>query len=419
MWSFVGRGRTRVAHGCVTIALAAAADWGRWFATDPKLWALSAAKWGTVYAGKKAYNWGHKRYNREIVRRVRRSMPYHKRQRTSGGPSTPARRQGPRPRYKRRWRVGRARFRPTWRRRSVRARPMLRRRFRRRIKSARSELKRLVLRAKYQQAPVETTIPAVSAISTCLGTTSPTAWNVGIDSSLAAPVPKPHFLDGIHMANGTGPNGRIGDKVNLKHTSLKMQVVMDYSGSSPQVGLPVTFRCLVIKVRRSAAAQPSTTHPELTVNQYTDLFRRTASLETFGPSTDKTTFWPNSSLSTGADEDFMNPQIFLNALVNKTKFKVYKDFKFTLGPPTVDTTSGTEYPNIPIKMCHKNLYFKLRHNKKVTYFPYGTPGHELPKNYDYRYQVFLFATYINQPEGFLAPDNWHVSSSGLTTFTDP
>ena len=52
----------------------------------------------------------------------------------------------------------------------------------------------------------------------------------------------------------------------------------------------------------------------------------------------------------------------------------------------------------------------------------GSGLDRIPQNYDYRYQVFLFAAYSNYESSgdqtFLSPTNYVASASGLTTFTD-
>ncbi len=232
--------------------------------------------------------------------------------------------------------------------------------------------------------------------------------------------PDPYMLDGVHIPQGITNETRIGSKVFLKHTSLKMNIVMNYVPDPTTPPLPVKFRCIVIKVKRGGSAQPSAEHPDMVVDQYDELFLRTSGLSSYGPGTNSSEFWPRSGVTTGTNEQFLDTTTFFRALTNKAHFRVYKDFQFTLNPPTTAMAADV-HPNIPTFHCHKNLYLKLRHNKRCQFPQTGEGETQLPMNYDYRYQVFLFSSYVNhaaQDGVHEYPQNWVSTASGLTTYTD-
>lgn len=215
--------------------------------------------------------------------------------------------------------------------------------------------------------------------------------------------------------------------------------------------LPVRFRLLVLKMKRDSQPAPAyvpsasnyTQGPLLSntkVNFHDDLFLRTHGLDSFGPGTPVTEFWPRtvggSYVGTGDDEKYMDPHIFMRSLVNKKNVRVYKDHTFVLSPPSLNvehaaSSTVTTYPNVPQYKCHKNIYLKLRHRKGVIYSnmsdEYSESPANQPENYDYRYTIVLFAAYVNrealnEPQTntpISVPRNYHVNVSGMTLYTDP
>lgn len=333
---------------------------------------------------------------------------------------------GPRVGPKRRRTVGRRylwkpRFLPRLRRRGYR------RRFARvaRSRKKRTEVKKVLLEPQHGMKPQQTRIPGVAAVSTALGTDVPLAWPppAPVPGTTIVQLPSVRFLGGVSIPRGTGRSERIGNKVYLMHTSLKLNVAASFPTSqSESPPLPIDFRLVVLKVRRTGAPQPTASSTEDAINQWDQMFLRTEGSDYFGPGSSDQSMWPSAALPSGSSGDYMTPAIFQRALTNKNRFRIYKDYRFQIGPPTVrvGTSATDDHPNIPVRMCHKNLFIKLKHNRSVSYYDFGHgPVNEI-RNYDYRYQVFLFASYNNH-ENMSDPEpalNWTASFSGLTTYTD-
>lgn len=357
----------------------------------------------------------------------RNSMPEVGRYKRFRGPSNRGRRGGPkRLRTASRRTFGRRfpwkpRFLPRLRRRGYRRRVIRSRR------KKRTEVKKVLLEPQHAMKVQETRIPGVAAVSTALGTSAPVAWPVlptpgPVPGTTIVQVPTVSFLGGVSIPRGTGRSERIGNKVFLMHTSLKLNVAATFpTNLSSPPPLPIDFRLVVLKVRRTGAPQPTATTTEDAINQWDQMFLRTEGSDYFGPGSSDQSMWPSAALPSGSSGDYMTPAIFQRALTNKNRFRIYKDYRFTLGPPTVRVpTANSDYPNIPVRMCHKNLFIKLKHNRSVSYYDFGHgPVNEI-RNYDYRYQVFLFASYNNHEnmQTPSAPLNWTASFSGLTTYTD-
>lgn len=296
-------------------------------------------------------------------------------------------------------------------------------RFRRRFLGRnRAESKKIYCLAKNQIAPTVTKIPYVTALGVSLGAGTPTAWTPPAAGNYIQPI------EGMETLQGTSALDRIGSKTFMKHTTLRLNVVMNYVQSSTDPPryptLPVEFRCIVLKARQSGGPQTAGTSAQLVPDPFKNLFRRINGTDFYGPETPAAQFWPSPGVASGSDNNFMNTSIFSRALVNKSHFKVYKDFKFVLGPPVVKD-GAEEHPNIPIHNCHKTIQFKLKHNRRaehgVTATGETTPRQ--PRNFDWRYVVLLFAYWQNaQSPGDATltpgPTNWVANWSGLTTFTD-
>jgi hypothetical protein len=127
-------------------------------------------------------------------------------------------------------------------------------------------------------------------------------------------------------------------------------------------------------------------------------------------------------VNTGPDENYMTPELFMRALTNKAKLKIFRDFKFNMSPPIVEMANvdgSSVYPNMNVKPPVRNLYLRLRHRKRFMYE--NQVSLVEPKNYDWRYMVFLFAAQPQATDADLSspPRNYTVSASGLTLFKDP
>lgn len=331
-----------------------------------------------------------------------------------------------RPRVRRTWRR-RAAWRRLPRRLAFRRSRIRYTRFRRRYhapsRAAKSEVKKIPLQPLDQQRSWQTSIPFVTTQGVCLGLDNPNAWNIG---SLTTQTITP--MGGMATTQGLTQENRIGSKTFMKHTILRMNVVMDYTNDPRAKALPVEFRCVVFKTRQGNGPQPSdTVGTQLAPNPYLRFFRRIIGNERYGPGTLPSLFWPSVTSASGDDTNFMNPSIFSRALINTTDIRVYKDFKFTLGPPVLEDSLPT-HPNIPINNCHKTIQFKLKHNRRAEHgpvglYPAGTPVQ--PYNFDWRYSVVVFAYWQNAqfpPPPTTAddngPSNFSINWSGITTFTD-
>ena len=280
------------------------------------------------------------------------------------------------------------------------------------------ELKRILVTPNHSITPQLTNVPGVTASCICLGADpKPTAW---ASNASVQYFPSATFVDGISCPTGLNNSQRVGTKAYFLHTSLKLTIQMVQT-TAREMPYPTQFRMIVCKVRRDNSAQPRDVNVQV-CDPWDDMFLRTSGLSTFGPGSPASEFWPTSVVNTGPDENYMTPELFMRALTNKAKLKIFRDFKFNMSPPIVEMANvdgSSVYPNMNVKPPVRNLYLRLRHRKRFMYE--NQVSLVEPKNYDWRYMVFLFAAQPQATDADLSspPRNYTVSASGLTLFKDP
>ncbi len=204
-------------------------------------------------------------------------------------------------------------------------------------------------------------------------------------------------LDLFTFGQGDTNDTRTGNYMYIKKTHMKLEIQMlPESGLTPgQLNSTLDFRLIIVKANR----------------KYNELGQ--------SPDAGSSLF-----LSTQNDEfgyDGVIAQTFLHMAqpINKRKWLVYRDQKFTLSPPATESASGVPgevvnaaFSKYPVK---KLVSFNLPVWKK-THFNNLT---NVPDNLDTQWLIILQAcptSYCNP--GVLRPGNYRVNMLGTTSCAD-
>jgi len=219
--------------------------------------------------------------------------------------------------------------------------------------------------------------------------TSPSAWTGPIGSIQGQNY---DALGGYVFPQGTGSNSRIGKYMFLERCHMNMCIAL--SSAASRNTQPTQFRILLYKFRRNL------TLGEIG-NPSENLFINSAG-ETIGVKT----YFDNSGSPGSASFTFMN------AIVNKKNYTVYKDEKFVLTPQTTIAQGGAYVPLSHSGAIQKDFQFVLNHNEKTAF-----DAASKPVDLQYQYAV----TILSAPMGDLdqlGNNDWSVSVRGTVSALD-
>jgi len=198
----------------------------------------------------------------------------------------------------------------------------------------------------------------------------------------------------FEFPQGDAKNQRVGASMYIKHSHVKMEINMERKSDIARPGNPtVTFRMMVVKAKRG--------------------------LDKFGeyPDPGTTLFIDTENTQFGYDETQIDTYLYMNQPINKRKWYVYKDTKFTLSSTyqqqqplgeAVSAFTNSKYPN------RKLMNFKLPISKKCNFSTADTPS-----NVDTQWFIILQAVntnYCSDPVD--RPDNYSVNICGTTSALD-
>jgi len=191
--------------------------------------------------------------------------------------------------------------------------------------------------------------------------------------------PGPSDLGGIACAKGVDSNQRVGNYIYLKHSLLNLNIDMKLNSD---VAPPIEFRVIVFRQRREA--MPAGINPD--------------------PST--TLFLSEAGVGFGHLVGGVNGTDLMLQPLNKEKWIIVRDQKFTLQKPDHgDHSFGNGgYKNM------KNFRLNLGYNRKAHY-----ETANVPSNVPYHYGVFIYARSLDKDHN---ASNWEVNTRGTTTFND-
>jgi len=193
---------------------------------------------------------------------------------------------------------------------------------------------------------------------------------------------------------GDGKTERIGASMYIKHTHIKIEVQMKHKLDIATPGNPtVSFRMMVLKAKRS--------------------------LDKFGEYPDPGDSMLLSSTNTAFGYDSTGQPTFMhmNQPINKRKWSVYKDMKFTLSAPYQQQAEFGEPAQtfVNSKFPQKKLVnIKLPIGKKCNF-----DNRDTPSNLDTQWFIILQAVNTNYCEDILSrPQNYFVNICGTTSALD-
>lgn len=259
--------------------------------------------------------------------------------------------------------------------RSIRGIRAFQRVFRRRVAMRRrpsssnfAETKFLPLAPANEATPAAIQVGAKAYFKGFVIGTRPSSWSSG-----------PSDLGGISITKGVDANQRIGNYVYLKHTLVNLNIDMKLN---TDVAPPQEFRVIVFRQRREA--MPAGVNPD--------------------PA--GTLFLTEAGGSTGHVVGGINGTDLMLQPLNKEKWIIVRDQKFTLQKPNhgQDSFGNGGYKN------SKNFRISLGYRKKAHY-----ESANLPTNVPYHYGIFIYARSLDKDHN---ASNWEVNLRGSTLYND-
>jgi len=193
---------------------------------------------------------------------------------------------------------------------------------------------------------------------------------------------------------GDAKNERIGASMYIKHAHVKLEINMERKSDISRPGNPtVTFRLMILKAKRS--------------------------IDKFGehPDPGNSIFIDTENTQFGYDDTLNSTFMHMNQPINKRKWSVYKETKFTLsstyqqqselGAPA-QAFVNSKYPN------RKLMNIKLPIGKKCNFGAITNT----PSNVDTQWFIVLQAVNTNYCSDTERPDNYSVNIVGTTSALD-
>jgi len=186
-------------------------------------------------------------------------------------------------------------------------------------------------------------------------------------------------LGGILCQKGVDANQRIGNYIYLNHTLINFNIDTKLNSD---VAPPIEFRVIVFRQRREAMPAGINPDPNLT------LFKNEAGVDV--------------GHSTGG----INGTDLMLQPLNREKWIIVRDQKFTLQKPDHgDHSFGNGgYKNM------KNFRFNLGYKKKAHY-----ESANVPTNVAYHYGLYVYARSLDKDHN---ASNWEVNLRGTTCYND-
>lgn len=248
----------------------------------------------------------------------------------------------------------------------------------------------------------------LSTVAKPFGTVRPMSY-IFLNTGVSVSATHPEFITPLNLftfPKGTNGDQRVGEYMYLKKTHIKLNVQclpIGFAGSEqPDVSLnsPVDCRLMVVKANRKN-------------NKYGS-----------SPSPAASLFLNTENGQFGYNETTGSINLLMSQPINKRKFIVYRDMKFTLAPPAIEHVDfngilnhGTTYANARYA-SRKNISFDLPVYKK-THF---TDADNTPDDVDS--QWFIILQCVRQTHCFLSgpsalrPDNIRMEVLGTTSALD-
>ena len=199
---------------------------------------------------------------------------------------------------------------------------------------------------------------------------------------------------------GDGNDQRIGNYMYVRGSTINCEIQMmpTTSASDTSSLLPQTdFRVLCVKANRKFDNLGKSPNPA-------DSLFLTTFNNTFGYSS-----------ATPSTYEYMSQP------VNKRKWLVYKDYRFTLNTPVLESTGSLNHA-LSTKVTKKRIRFKLPIYKKCHFNNSQDPEQNIPDNVDTQWLFIIQAAYTNHcfaPSGTAnAPRNFKVNWLGTSTARD-
>lgn len=199
-------------------------------------------------------------------------------------------------------------------------------------------------------------------------------------------------LGGIEIqdinATGAPPSSqtRVGEYVQLQHTSLFMNLDMKFNNTDAP---PCEFR--VIHFRQRRQAMPAGINPNPAVSLFLGITGKP-----FG----------HASADAGTTGTGVNGTDLMAQPLNKRDWIIYKDQKLVLTKPSKEDKVGSN----GTLSCFRNFRYRFNFNKKTRYGPAN-----VPENVAYHHGIAIYCRGIDKDQNTTL---WEVNTRGTTTFCD-
>lgn len=206
----------------------------------------------------------------------------------------------------------------------------------------------------------------------------PTGWEASVKN-----------LGGVTITPGDKADERIGDYVYLKKTHLTFEIDAQ-PVSSDAHPVPMEYRMIVFKQRRSAMPTGRTVYPQdsLFIDEVGEVFG-------------------HADIAKDGSDIMLQP-------LNKRDWVIFADKRFKLTNPTIYNPNGVanswNWFN-PKYESTKRISVSLPHFGKAHYDPVT----HKPNNIDTFYGVFIYARPMGKD---YAANDWEVNCRGTTSYTD-
>lgn len=216
--------------------------------------------------------------------------------------------------------------------------------------------------------------------------------------------PAMYALGGYSMERGDTSTTIDGNEVYYNAGKLNIQVnavvAMSNAGQVNDAVGPMKFRCIHVKAKKDAAG----TTPSISGQLFRSMTNDNA----------------------GLMSDMTQRQLFHDYSINRQRWQVCNDIKFTLAQPVQPAYAGTS-ANQPVRNhsypSQKNLtlYFdKPKKKLRMSEGDNGTNNNLEPNNYDFIHSIFLICVreQINSADFSNTAKCWTVTTQGQTTYRE-
>ena len=267
----------------------------------------------------------------------------------------------------------------------------------------------------YNLAPILATTVLPNVFSNLNGVVSIVGLQTGeylnsssqqFDTNLTAAgaAPAMYALGGYSMDRGDTSTTIDGNSVYFNSGKLNIQInaviAMSNAGQVNDAVGPMKFRVIHVKAKKDAAG----TTPSISGQLFRDMVNDNA----------------------GLMSDMTGRQLFHDYAINRQRWTVVNDKRFTLSQPVQPAYAGTS-ANQPVRNhsypSQKNFTLYLDKPKKklrISEADNGTNNNQEPTNYDYIHSVFIMCMreQINSSDFSNTAKCWTVTTQGQTTYRE-